>query len=179
LAAMLGTRHLPSRSILCMGFRSTSLTRLPAFLSTSRTGGRGPSAHPCAPAAAATAKRRTWAFCKSAAKSRLGFDSRPRRDGLVMRTAYDLLRWRSGGLQYPHEYRLHPFTPSPTFAFNSSFRPDSGSGFVVFFIFRRGSHLANMPVHELLSMRHTVVFQHLHVRSIRRQSGMLIFQGRV
>src|SRR5262249_40969287 len=31
-----------------------------------------------------------------------------------------LLRWRSGGLEHPHDTPPYPFTPSPTFAHSSS-----------------------------------------------------------
>src|ERR1700741_1492814 len=30
-----------------------------------------------------------------------------------------LLRWRSGGLEHPHDTPPYPFTPSPTFAYSS------------------------------------------------------------
>src|SRR3954465_14724739 len=30
-----------------------------------------------------------------------------------------LLRWRSGGVEHPHDTPPHPFTPSPTFAHSS------------------------------------------------------------
>src|SRR5262249_3735710 len=31
-----------------------------------------------------------------------------------------LLRWRSGGLEHPHDTPPYPFTPSPTFAHSSA-----------------------------------------------------------
>src|ERR1700731_5251313 len=31
-----------------------------------------------------------------------------------------LLRWRSGGLEHPHDTPPYPFTPSPTFAYSST-----------------------------------------------------------
>src|SRR5215472_6955771 len=31
-----------------------------------------------------------------------------------------LLRWRSGGLEHPHDTPPYPFTPSPTFAYSSA-----------------------------------------------------------
>src|ERR1700731_3145386 len=31
-----------------------------------------------------------------------------------------LLRWRSGGLEHPHDTPPYPFTPSPTFAYSSN-----------------------------------------------------------
>jgi hypothetical protein len=33
-----------------------------------------------------------------------------------------LLRWRSGGLEHPHDTPPYPFTPSPTFAYSSMAR---------------------------------------------------------
>src|SRR5215467_3490234 len=33
-----------------------------------------------------------------------------------------LLRWRSGGLEHPHDTPPYPFTPSPTFAYSSEVR---------------------------------------------------------
>ncbi len=60
-------------------------------------------------------------------------------------------------------------------------------GFVLFFYFARGSNLAKMPVHKLLYVRHTtssakgtqLYSNNCMFFSIRRYSGMLIFQGRV
>jgi hypothetical protein len=36
--------------------------------------------------------------------------------------------------EYPHDTPLHPFIPSRTFAVNSSFHPDSGSGLCPFLL---------------------------------------------
>src|ERR1700757_3231437 len=38
-----------------------------------------------------------------------------------------LLRWRSGGLEHPHDTPPYPFTPSPTFAYSSRLRWESHS----------------------------------------------------
>jgi hypothetical protein len=35
-----------------------------------------------------------------------------------------LLRWRSGGVEHPHDTPPYPFAPSPTFAHSSSSRSD-------------------------------------------------------
>src|SRR5205807_2838715 len=37
-----------------------------------------------------------------------------------------LLRWRSGGVEHPHDTPPYPFLPSPTFAHSSDLSPTSG-----------------------------------------------------
>src|ERR1700745_1246913 len=41
-----------------------------------------------------------------------------------------LLRWRSGGLEHPHDTPPYPFTPSPTFAYSSILTDSGNSAFI-------------------------------------------------
>ena len=40
-------------------------------------------------------------------------------DDIILGHGVSLLRWRSGGLEHPHDTPPYPFTPSPTSAHNS------------------------------------------------------------
>src|SRR5665811_604662 len=40
-------------------------------------------------------------------------------DEIILGHGVSLLRWRSGGVEHPHDTPPYPFTPSPTFAHNS------------------------------------------------------------
>ena len=60
---------------------------------------------------------------------------------------YELFVWRQWRItpsvekwrpRIPHHTPLHPFSPSATFAYNSSFCPDFGSGRCPLRLFRRG-----------------------------------------
>src|SRR5258708_356284 len=69
----------------------------------------------------------------------------------------------NGGLDVKREWPFRVRDRAPTFAYNSSFRPDSGSWSRPLRLFRRGFDLAKMPVHKLLYVRHAVELQQLHV----------------
>src|SRR5262249_48461227 len=55
-----------------------------------------------------------------------------------------LLRWRSGGLEHPHDTPPYPFTPSPTFAHSSRTACRPESSFIARFVIRR------LHLHRLL-----------------------------
>src|SRR5664280_2084893 len=42
-------------------------------------------------------------------------------DEIILGHGVSLLRWRSGGVEHPHDTPPYPFTPSPTSAHNSTF----------------------------------------------------------
>src|SRR5262249_13132134 len=44
----------------------------------------------------------------------------PELENISLSHGVSLLRWRSGGLEHPHDTPPYPFTPSPTFAYSSA-----------------------------------------------------------
>src|SRR5262250_1329054 len=77
-----------------------------------------------------------------------------------------LLRWRSGGLEHPHDTPPYPFTPSPTFAYSS---PASIIEDII-----RGIETAQIVIAEITPTNENVFYEVGYAHALKKPTILLV-----